>query len=74
MKQSLILAFDLKEENWTMRKRIYRQLQNIGAKLIYTSHWVLPFSKENLVNMKQICNDVRSYGGKAEVIKGEKVV
>lgn len=74
MKQNIILAFDLKGKSWTVRKRIYRQLQQIGANLIYTSHWTLPFNKSNLTNMEWICNEIRKYRGKAEVIKGEKIV
>lgn len=73
MKQLLILAFDLKGENWTIRKRVWRELTQMGAKLIYTSHWVLPYNKKNLADLKWICNKIRKFGGKAEVIKGEKV-
>lgn len=73
MKIILVLAFDLKGKNWKLRKKINRLLHEMGAKLIYTSHWILPYGKMNVVSMKQICNEIRKYGGKAEVIKGEKV-
>ena len=73
MKQLLVLAFDLKGESWAIRKRVWRELQQIGAELKYKSHWVLPYSKRNLVDMEWVCNDIRKYGGKAEIIKGEKV-
>ncbi|MEM5773345.1 MAG: hypothetical protein QXL86_03960 [Candidatus Aenigmatarchaeota archaeon] len=73
MKKILILAFDLKGDNWTNRKKIYRLLQQMGAELIYKSHWILPYNKKNLSDMKWVCNEIRKCGGKAEVIKGEKV-
>lgn len=74
MKQLLILAFDLKGENWKVRKKIWRYLQETGAELIYTSHWVLPYNKRNLASMKWVCDEIKKSGGKAEVIRGEKIV
>lgn len=73
MKQLIILAFDFKGSNWKIRKRIYRTLRDLGAELIYTSHWILPYNKRNLADMKWVCGEIRKYEGKAEVIKGEKV-
>ncbi len=73
VKQLIILAFDLKGGNWKIRKRVYRTLRYLGAELIYTSHWALPYNKGNLEDMKLVCNEIRNYGGKAEVIKGEKI-
>ena len=74
MKKILILAFDLKGENWKIRKKIWRELVLVGAKLLYRSHWTMQYNKKNLVELKRICEEIRSFGGKAEVIKGIKVV
>ena len=74
MKKILILAFDLKGENWRIRKKIWRKLRQIGAKLKYRSHWTLPYNKRNLIGMKLVCKEIREFGGNAEVIKGEEVV
>ena len=73
MKHIVILAFDLKGNSWKIRKKINRSLHDIGANLIYTSHWILPYNKRNLADMKWMCGEIKKYGGKAEVIKGEKV-
>lgn len=73
MKKLLILAFDLKGRNWKIRKRVWRELTQVGAKLLYRSHWVLSYNRKNLVELKRICEEIRKFGGKAEVIKGEKV-
>lgn len=73
MTQVIILVFGMKGGNWKIRKRIYRYLQELGAELVYTSHWVLPYNKRNLTDMKCVCDEIRKYGGRAEIIKGEKV-
>lgn len=73
MNQLIILAFDLKGKNWKVRKRIWRYLQETGAKLAYKSHWILPYNKRNVSSMKWICNEIKNFGGNAEVIKGEKI-
>jgi hypothetical protein len=73
MEKLLILAFDLKGENWAIRKRIWRELTRIGAKILYRSHWILPYSRKNLIELKRICEEIRKFGGRAEVIKGEKI-
>ena len=73
MREFLVLVFDIPREKAYLRVKIWRKLQKFGAELRYGSHWTLPFNKENLANMKQICKEIRKSGGKAEVIKGEKV-
>lgn len=74
MENLLILVFDLKGESWSARKKIWRELIRVGAKPLYRSHWILPYTKKNLMKFKKICEDIRKFGGKAEVIKGEKIV
>lgn len=74
MKKLLILTFGLKGKNWKIRKRVWRELTQVGAKLLYRSHWILPYNRKNLSEFKRICEDIRKFGGKAEVIRGEKVV
>ena len=71
--ETLILTFNLIGNNWSVRKKIWRELQESGAKLAYRSHWTLPLNEENLIEFKRICEEIRKFGGKAEVIKGVKV-
>lgn len=70
----LMLVFDLPKRDGYGRIKIWRKLRKIGAKFKYGSHWVLPFNKKNLIELKEICKEIRKLNGKAEVIKGEKVV
>ncbi|MDI6825916.1 MAG: hypothetical protein QMD36_01830 [Candidatus Aenigmarchaeota archaeon] len=72
--EQLILVFDLSGDNWTVRKKIWRELQESGSKLAYRSHWTLPLNERNVIEFKRICEEIRKFGGKAEVIKGVKVV
>ena len=69
----LMLVFDLPREKAYPRVKVWRKLKKMGAKLEFDSHWVLPHSKRNLIELKRICKEIRKSGGKAEVIKGEKV-
>ena len=57
-----------------MQEREFGDLQRIGAKLKYRSHWILPYDKRKLADMKRVCKEIRRFGGKAEIIKGEKIV
>jgi len=69
----LILTFDLRGEKWAARKKIWRMLKRVGAELEYKSHWTLSYNKKNLENFTTICSEIKRLGGKAEVIKGEKI-
>jgi hypothetical protein len=73
MEKILILVFDLKGKSWAIRKRVWRELTQVGAKLLYRSHWILPYNRKNLIELKKICEEIKKFGGKAEVIRGEKI-
>ncbi|MDI6807150.1 MAG: hypothetical protein QMD14_05090 [Candidatus Aenigmarchaeota archaeon] len=73
MKKILILVFDIPRENAYLRVKTWRKLKELGAELKYGSHWVLFYTKENLIRLEKICEEIRKFGGKAEVIKGEKI-
>ena len=73
MKKFLILVFDIPREKAYLRVRVWRKLQMLKAKLEYGSHWILPYSRKNLIELKRICEEIRKFGGKAEVIRSEKI-
>jgi Na+-translocating ferredoxin:NAD+ oxidoreductase RnfG subunit len=73
MKKFLILVFDIPRKKAYLRVKVWRELTRVGAKLLYRSHWTLPYNGKNLIEMKKICEKIKKFGGKAEVIKGEKI-
>jgi hypothetical protein len=73
MKKFLILVFDIPREKAYLRVRVWRKLQMLKAKLEYGSHWILPYSKKNETALKEICEEIEKFGGRAEVIRGEKI-
>jgi len=67
----IILCFDIPVKKNTLRVRIWRHLQKLGAELKMSSYWTLSFSDRNLTDIKSICKDIKENGGKAEIIVGE---
>lgn len=73
MKKILILSFDIPREKGTLRKRIWRKLIKHDVESKHDSYWCLPLSKSNLKLFTTLSDEIIKYGGKAEVIKGEKI-
>lgn len=70
MKEILIITFDIPINKSALRTRIWRELRKIGAENRFRSHWTLPFSEGNLVDLKVLRDEIMKSGGKAEVIRG----
>lgn len=73
MKKIIILSFDIPRSKAGFRVKIWRELQDAGAKLQMRSFWVLPFNKMNLAEFKRICREIINNRGKAEVIVGHVI-
>lgn len=74
MKRIIILSFDIPAEKASLRVKIWRKLQKIGATQELWSHWVLPFNQQNLGSMKNIAKDILAYGGEVKLIVGKEVI
>ena len=73
MKKFLILSFDIPKEKGALRKRIWRELTKNGAENKYDSYWILSLSRSSLKLFTTLRSEILKNGGKAEVIKGEKI-
>ncbi len=74
MRKIIILSFDIPVEKASLRVKIWRTLQKLGAKQELWSHWVVPFNQQNLTDMKNIAKDIVAYGGEVKLIVGEEVI
>jgi hypothetical protein len=73
MTKKLILSFDIPKERGSLRIRIWRELNKIGADNTFGSYWTLSDNKSNQVEFKKIKREIVKFGGKASVIIGEEV-
>lgn len=71
--KKVILTFDIKTDNFALRKRVWRMLKKINAKQKFKSHWELNYSQKNSNNLKKICREIKKNNGEAELILGEKI-
>lgn len=74
MKRIIVLSFDIPAEKASLRVRIWRKLQKLGAHQELWSHWVVPFNQKNLEDMRNIAKDILAYGGEAKLIVGEEII
>lgn len=74
MEGIIVLSFDIPLNKASFRVKIWRELRKLGAENRMRSHWVLPFSKRNLKDLKNIAEEIKKNGGKAEIMVGEKVL
>jgi len=74
MKKIILISFDIPLSRASFRVKIWRELTKLGAKNRMRSHWVLPFSKRDLTDLKRIAKAIKKVGGKVEIIIGEKVI
>lgn len=73
MEREIILAFDIPREKAYTRVKVWRKLHEIGARQRLRSHWILPFSKKNLLEFKRIAKEIKEQGGKVELIIGKVI-
>lgn len=74
MTKVIILSFDIPAGRTSLRVKIWRKLQKIGAEQELWSHWAIPFNQRNLIDMKMIAKDIINSGGNAKLIVGEEVI
>ncbi|MDI6826413.1 MAG: RNA-guided pseudouridylation complex pseudouridine synthase subunit Cbf5 [Candidatus Aenigmarchaeota archaeon] len=68
MKQhELLLCFDIPRGKSSFRVKIWRDLNDMGARKRTGSIWSLTFSRANLQEFKSIAREINSKGGRAEV-------
>jgi len=73
LKEILALVFDISKEKNTLRVRTWRELKRMKAELKFRSLWLLPNNKNNLSDFKNIRNEIRRNGGKADVLLVEVI-
>lgn len=69
----LILTFDIPSKNYALRKYVWRELKKMNAKQKFRSHWELAHLEKNEIALKNICLKIKKNGGKAEIIRGDKI-
>lgn len=74
MGRMIILSFDIPVGKASLRVKIWRKLQKLGAYQELWSHWVILFNQQNLEAMKNIAKEITTYGGEVKLIVGEEVV
>lgn len=74
MSKMIILSFDIPAEKASLRVKIWRKLQKLGANQELWSHWAVPFNQKNLLDMRNIAKDIVAYGGEVKLIVGEEVI
>jgi hypothetical protein len=67
----IALSFDLPRNKPSLRVKVWRELQKIGAERRSGSYWTLPFSERNLADFKSIYKEIIQNDGRAEIIVGE---
>ena len=66
-KTQILLCFDIPREKSSLRVKIWRDLNEAGAKKRTGSIWSLSYSRINLNEFKRIAQQINSKGGKAEI-------
>ena len=73
MKKILVLSFDIPLSRASFRVKIWRELNKLEAENRMRSHWVLPFSKKNLLEFKRLAEEIKKEGCKVELILGRVI-
>jgi hypothetical protein len=74
MEKLVIISFDIPLSKASFRVKIWRRLKELGAEKRMRSHWVLPLSKRNLIELMAIAREIKKTRGKVEIIVGRKVM
>lgn len=73
MKKVLVLSFDIPSSKASFRVKIWRRLNELEAENRMRSHWVLPFSRKNLLEFKRLAEEIKKEGCKVELIVGRVI-
>jgi len=73
MKKVLVLSFDIPSNKASFRVKIWRRLNELEAENRMRSHWVLPFSRKNLLEFKRLAEEIKKERCKVELIVGRVI-
>lgn len=69
MRGKIIFTFDIPTNKGSLRVRIWRKLQKLGAEQEQRSYWTLPDTPKNIAEFRELRGYIRKSGGKAIILK-----